>query len=96
MRDADKVYEIVNADKKIVTEIDVDGHTVKLGKNGMARVTDAGLAKEIDARYGQHARTHEAGRVVVVETDDAGGNPQRFVRSFRVPDLSRFKGYGED
>lgn len=86
-----KAYEIVNASKNPVREIDVDGHRVKLARNGQGFVHDAGLAEEIDARYGQKARTKTAGKVVVIPIDDGGDRPDTRPSIFSMPDMSRFK-----
>lgn len=87
-----KQYQIVNASQNPVKEIDIDGRTVTLDKQGSAYVTDTGLGEEIDARYGHRAKTETAGKVVVIPVDDS--DPQRekgFATYHRVPDLTRFK-----
>ena len=89
-----KQFEIVNASRDPVEAIDIDGHRVKLSdQNHMATIVDEGLAREIDARYGAHAHTRQANSVIVVPVDDRDPKADKGYRqSFRVPDLSRFKG----
>ncbi len=66
-----KQYQLVNASYDPVVELDVDGHKIKLDKQGQAYVYDEGLGREIDARYGVHAKTGDVGKVVAIEVDDS-------------------------
>ena len=89
-------YQIVNSSQNPVKELFVENRSVKLDRNGSAYVYDEGLAQEIDSRYGRHARTDHAGQVVVIPVSDS--DPSResgHHYTFTVPDLSRFRGYGE-
>lgn len=67
-------YEILNNSLDPVRSITIDGHEVTLNPNGYGVVTDAGLAREIDAQFGYRAREQTGGKVMVVPVDDR--NPQ--------------------
>ena len=87
-----KQYHIVNASQDPVVQLNVDGHKIKLDKQGQAYVYDEGLGREIDARYGHKAKGPDAGSVVAIPVDDS--DPTRepgHVYTFMVPDMSRFK-----
>jgi hypothetical protein len=89
-------YQIVNAAKNPVREVFVENRSVKLDNNGSAYVFDEGLAQEIDCRYGPRAKTTHAGQLVVIPVSDSDpGREYGHQYTFSVPDLSRFKGWGE-
>lgn len=89
-------YHVLNRSEHKLREIDIDGHKIKLSKQGQTYVTDTGLGEELDARMGRNARSSDAGQVLVIPVDDH--DPTRedgHQYSFSAPDLSRFKGWAE-
>lgn len=87
-----KQYEVIV--QKPVTEnmhLDFDNRHVEVslgGKRGVTTIADAGLAKEIDARYGDNG----SGDVIVIEVDDRDRTREPgHTYTFSVPDLSHIK-----
>lgn len=86
----DKVYEVVRATTRPMGDtLDVDGHKVKLDRNGRGLVTDPGLARALNERHGWETPQGDAS-VVVTELEAYNetrhrGRTERFV--FSVPDL---------
>ncbi len=91
-----KAYEVINATKN-PARLNIDGREIVVsegGKRGVTTIHDAGLAREIEARHGDSARTKEGGKVIVIEVDDRDKTHEPGHQySFSVPDMSRFKGY---
>ena len=89
-------FEVVNASKNHVKELWVEDRCVKLDKQGHTYIEDEGLAQEIDCRYGVKAKTRQAGKVVVIPVSDHDSTRERgHTYTVTVPDLSRFKGWGD-
>lgn len=91
-----KQYEIVS---QVQTDeplhLDFDNRHVEVslgGRKGITTIDDAGLAREIDARFGDQNRSKEGGKVIVIEVDDRDKQREPgHVYSFQVPDMSRFE-----
>lgn len=45
-------FEVLPVHRNSPTEIEIDGRVMRAGRSGAFKVSDYGLAKEIDARYG--------------------------------------------
>ena len=67
-----KVFEVVNSTERPIRSIDVGGHRVKFKKNGSALVEDAGVAKELNDRYGFKAKDWNALRTTATFNPDGG------------------------
>lgn len=78
-------YIVVKSSLRKTTGVDVDKHSNDFGKKSNAfTVTDAGLAREIEARYGEKGEVLP-GDVVVAPLNRAPDPIHR--RTFTVPDL---------
>ena len=94
-----KQYEIVSQTPTYEpVKLDFDNRQVEVslgGRKGMTTIDDAGLAREIDARFGDQNRGPDGGKVIVIEVDDRDKQREPgHMYSFPAPDLSRFKGKG--
>jgi len=94
-----KQYEIVSQTPTYdPLKLDFDNRQVEVslgGRRGMTTIDDAGLAREIDARFGDQNHGPDGGKVIVIEVDDRDKQREPgHVYTHLVPDLSRFKGKG--
>lgn len=75
-------YMVVRATKRPLDKVEVDNHDVAISKkSGSATITDAGLAREIDSRFGRDGEVVK-GEVVVVPVHSSDRK-----LSFTVPAL---------
>ena len=83
-----KKYEFVKATTRALKELEVGGHRVRLKRNGTAETFDAGLARDIEQKYGYHRRAQHRGSVVVNEIDYEDPTREHgHTYTFTVPEL---------
>lgn len=78
-------YQVIKAQPNHTAGVSVDGKDLLFGtKQNAMTVVDAGMAAEIDARYGRHG-SEKPGEVVVVPVECMP--EQGHKRTFTVPEL---------
>lgn len=83
-----KKYEFVKATTRKVDELRVGGRRLKLDRNGVAYTYDAGLAREVEQKYGNWRRAAHRNTVVVNEVDYEDPTRERgHVYTFTIPEL---------
>ncbi len=91
-----KTFEVVKATKRDIDGVTVNGKEMKFGRSGGFRVSDEGVAREIQQTvgYGRNSLGKGGtGEVVVMATDDAPAEPgHRY--TFSVPEMP-WKEYDE-
>ena len=86
-----KVFQVIKATKRNITGIGGAGRHLKFGSSGAFQTKDAGLAREIDQKWGPDGRG--TGEVVVVETDSRPEAGHRY--TFAMPAMPWHKDYQE-
>lgn len=51
---------LIRATQRPLKVIKVDGYTIPFGKDGSVTITDSGLAREVDARFGRKGTSEVA------------------------------------
>lgn len=82
---AKKRYQVIRATTKPLDNVTIDGRSMDIPANrGAFEVSDPGLAREVDARFGVKGEV-TPGDVVVVPINEAPDPIHR--RTFTVPEL---------
>lgn len=84
-----KFWEVIKASKRPFSGIAGSGRWMEFGRSGAFKTSDAGLAREIDTKWGLEGGT---GEVVVVEKEDRPEMGHRYM--FTMPEMP-WKGTGE-
>ena len=83
-----KKYEVVKNTTRPLRELEVGGRRIRLSRRGIAATFDAGLARDIEQKYGNAKRASNRGEVVVNEIDYEDPTRERgHVYTFVVPAL---------